>query len=566
MTIDERARKAARGIHASVRDTLPPPIEGAGITGPARSAGRLLGPVLQAASALAVVALALGWLSTSGLFAPILGDAPVEVADPDATVYAGLDDLVDDAVPPPVEDEPVVVAEAPAEESKAVVAAPVFEVVILTPADGAELEEPVAAVFGEATEGVEVTVNGIPAVHDGSGHWVAEVPLVEGKNLVDARGHVAGEKVARDIVEVRYVPIVAEPEPTPKPSPTTTKATTPAVDHGVWIISPSNKAEVDGSTVLVKGESTTQPVYVNGVQATFSDGEHWSATVPVNAGWNTIHAKAYVGDTKVAKTSIEVWAGGPAVEYGISITSPANGSEHDESTILVAGEATPGTTVHVHGVPATFSSDTTWSAVVPLTPGWNTIHAKAYVGDTKVAIATIEVVHLFAAEVAITSPDDGAEILEGNSVLVTGTYSGEVTVHVNGIQAATEGSNWSAVVPLEAGWNLVKAKAYVGDVKVAHDAIEVHLGEIIVVPFTVTQVYGTCAEDPPYETFYGTATPNGKVWIQSPYGEKTVYADAAGNWEATIFFEGVPSGTTFEISVKDYEKHEYQYFGFTYTG
>ena len=174
--------------------------------------------------------------------------------------------------------------------------------------------------------------------------------------------------------------------------------------------------------------------------------------------------------------------------------------------------------------------------------------------------------HLFAAEVAITSPDDGAEILEGNSVLVTGTYSGEVTVHVNGIQAATEGSNWSAVVPLEAGWNLVKAKAYVGDVKVAHDAIEVHLGEIIVVPFTVTQVYGTCAEDPPYETFYGTATPNGKVWIQSPYGEKTVYADAAGNWEATIFFEGVPSGTTFEISVKDYEKHEYQYFGFTYTG
>jgi hypothetical protein len=28
----------------------------------------------------------------------------------------------------------------------------------------------------------------------------------------------------------------------------------------------------------------------------------------------------------------------------------------------------------------------------------------------------------------------------------------------------------------------------------------------------------------------------------------------------------VPSGKTFEISVKDYEKHEYQYFGFTYTG
>jgi hypothetical protein len=525
--------------------------------------------MLQAAAGLAVVALALGWLSTSGLFAPIFGDAPMEVPNPEATVFADLDDVVDDEVLPPVKDDHVVVAETPADAPKPVVATPVFEVVILTPADGATIAGPVAAVFGEATDGVEVTVNGYPAVHDGSGHWVAEVPLVNGKNLLDARGYVAGEKVARDTIELQYVPIAAEPEPTAtttKPAPTTTKATTPVVDHGVWIISPAHKAELDGTTVVVKGESTTSPVYVNGVKATFSDAAHWSATVPIKDGWNLIEAKAFVGDTKVARHSIEVWAGSPPVDYAVSITSPSNGSEHDESTILVTGEATPGTTVYVHGVQASFSSDSSWSAMVPLTPGWNTIHAKAYVGDTKVAIATLEVVHLFAAEVAITSPADGAKLLEGASVLVTGTYVGEVTVSVNGVPAAMGTGQWSATVPLAAGWNIIQAKAYVGDVKVALDAIEVHLGEIIVVPFTVTQVYGSCSENPPYETFYGTATPNGKVWIQSPYGEKTVYADASGNWEATIYFEGVPSGTTFEISVKDYEKHEYRYFGFTYTG
>ena len=124
------------------------------------------------------------------------------------------------------------------------------------------------------------------------------------------------------------------------------------------------------------------------------DAEHWSATVPLKNGWNLIEAKAFVGDTKVARQSIEVWAGAPPVDYAISITSPANGSEHDESTILVTGEATPGTTVYVHGVLATFSTDTNWSAMVPLNPGWNTIHAKAYVGDTKVAIATLEVVSI----------------------------------------------------------------------------------------------------------------------------------------------------------------------------
>jgi hypothetical protein len=568
MTIDDRARKAARGIHASVRNTLPPPIEGAGITGPARTATRLLGPMFQAAAALAVVALALGWLSTSGLFAPIFGDAPVEVADPDATVYADIDDVVDEDVPPPLQDEPIPVADVPADEPKPVVAAPVFEVVILTPSDGATLADPVAAVFGEATEGVEVTVNGVPAVHDGSGHWVAEVPLAEGKNLLDARGFVAGEKVARDAIELQYVPISSKPEPTTtttKPSPTT-KATTPVVDHGVWILTPKHGSELDGPTVLVKGESTTSSVYVNGVKATFADAEHWSATVPLKDGWNLIEAKAFLGDTKVARQSIEVWAGAPPVDYAIAITSPASGSEHDEPTIAVTGEATPGTTVYVHGIQAVFTSDTNWSATVPLNPGWNTIHAKAYVGDTKVAIATLEVVHLFAAEVSITAPADGAEILEGESVLVSGTFAGDVMVYVNGVPAALEGSQWSAVVPLDAGWNLIQAKAYVGDVKVAIDAIEVHLGEIIVVPFTVTQVYGSCSENPPYETFHGTATPNGKVWIQSPYGEKAVWADASGHWEATIYFEGVPSGKTFEISVKDYEKHEYQYFGFTYTG
>ncbi|NND85570.1 MAG: hypothetical protein HKN46_10525, partial [Acidimicrobiia bacterium] len=497
----------------------------------------------------------------------IFGDGPVTVADPEATVYADIDDVVDDKVPPPVKDDPPVATEAPAKDSASVVATPVFEVVILTPADGATIAEPVAAVFGEASEGVEVSVNGVPAVHDGSGHWVAEVPLVQGKNLLDARGYVGGDKVARDVVELQYVPISAEPTPTTtKPTPTTTKATTPVVDHGVWIISPKHGSELDGSTVVVSGESTTSPVYVNGVKATFSDADHWSATVPLKAGWNLIEAKAYVGDTKVARQSIEVWAGTPPTDYAISISSPANGSEHDESTILVTGEATPGTTVYVHGVQATFSSDTNWSAMVNLTPGWNTIWAKAYVGDVKVAKTSIEVVHLFAAEVAITSPPDGTEILEGESVLVTGEFAGDVTIYVNGIQAAVDGSQWSAVVPLSAGWNLIKAKAYVGDVKVAYDAIEVHLGEVIVVPFTVTQMYGECELDPPYETFYGTATPNGKVWIQSPYGEKTVYADAAGNWEATIYFEGVPSGKTFEISVKDYEKHEYQYFSFTYTG
>lgn len=470
MTIDDRARKAGRGLRKAVDALAVPPIAGAGIVAPGRRVP-FMATMAQAAAALVVIVLAVGYFSAGGFFAPFFGEALTPVGTLDTTVTTvGVVSATEPETSTTTSTTPV----QPAVEKPVVPEVPrVYEVAILGPDDGFETEADAVLVHGEATPDLHVTVNGRVAMRDGEGHWQIEVKLEKGWNTIVAKGFLGDVKAAKAAIQVLHEP-PASATTLPKPPPT---------------------------------------------------------------------------------------------EYGVHITNPADGAHVDGGSVTVKGEATPGLTVKVNGMVATWTDTGHWKVSVPLVPGWNGITAKGYLGDTKVAYDAIEVLNGEPQVVRITSPADGAQVLEGSTVLVTGEATAGLTVLVNGHGVDwVDGTHWAVVVPLDAGWNAIRAKGYQGETKVAIDTIEVHRGEIVVVPFTVTQMYGSCSEDPPYETFFGTATPNGKVWVQSPYGEKTVYADADGHFEVTIHFEGVPSGKTFEVSVKDYDKHEYRYFPFTYTG
>lgn len=470
MTIDDRAHKAARGLRKAVEALPVPPIAGAGIVAPARRVP-FMATMAQAAAALVVIGLAVGYFSAGGFFAPFFGEtlAPVGTQDTTATTVRV------EAAEPKASTTTTTKPELPPAVAKPVGAETpqVYEVTILSPDDGFETEAAAVLVHGEATPDLHVTVNGRVALRDGEGHWQIEVQLEKGWNTIVAKGFLGDVKAAKASIQVLHEP----------PVPTTT---------------------------------LPKP---------------------------------------------------PPAEYGVHITTPADGAHVDGSSVTVTGEATPGLTVKVNGIVATWTDTGHWKASVPLVPGWNGIAAKGYDGDTKVAYHAIEVLNGEPRVVRITSPADGAQVLEGSTVLVTGEATAGLAVLVNGHAVDwVDGTHWAVVVPLEPGWNAIRAKGYLAETKVAIDTVEVHRGELVVVPFTVTQMYGSCSEDPPYETFFGTATPNGKVWVQSPYGEKTVFADADGHFEVTIHFSGVPVGKTFEVSVKDYDKHEYRYFSFTYTG
>ena len=85
------------------------------------------------------------------------------------------------------------------------------------------------------------------------------------------------------------------------------------------------------------------------------------------------------------------------------------------------------------------------------------------------------------------------------------------------------------------------------------------------VEWSANQKYGSCAENPPYDVFHGTATPGTKIWVESKYGGGSVTANGDGQWSVKVNFYEVPSGKSFEVVV-DSSSGQRKVFPFTYTG
>ncbi len=65
------------------------------------------------------------------------------------------------------------------------------------------------------------------------------------------------------------------------------------------------------------------------------------------------------------------------------------------------------------------------------------------------------------------------------------------------------------------------------------------------------QVYGSCAENPPFDVFYGTTAPGANVTIYSEWSEPVdVTANENGEWEIRVYFSAdSPLGQEFWVKV-----------------
>ena len=70
------------------------------------------------------------------------------------------------------------------------------------------------------------------------------------------------------------------------------------------------------------------------------------------------------------------------------------------------------------------------------------------------------------------------------------------------------------------------------------------------VEFSAHQKYGSSAASPPYDLFWGTATPGAKIFIESEYGSKQVTANSKGGWEAKVYFPEAPIGKAFRVVIE----------------
>ena len=65
--------------------------------------------------------------------------------------------------------------------------------------------------------------------------------------------------------------------------------------------------------------------------------------------------------------------------------------------------------------------------------------------------------------------------------------------------------------------------------------------------FTANQKYGSCAEEIPYDIWYGTGEPGTKIWIESEYGSATTTIGEKGKWNVKVEFPESPCGETFQV-------------------
>ena len=76
------------------------------------------------------------------------------------------------------------------------------------------------------------------------------------------------------------------------------------------------------------------------------------------------------------------------------------------------------------------------------------------------------------------------------------------------------------------------------------------------VEFTAHAEYGSCELSPPYDVYWGTASPGSKLSIISEYGSGTVRANEKGDWEIKVFFPEAPKGKVFVVKAKDELGHK----------
>mgnify|MGYP003288506881 CR=1 FL=1 len=261
----------------------------------------------------------------------------------------------------------------------------------------------------------------------------------------------------------------------------------------VTITSPANGDTINNSSVTVTGTaidpgvgaSGVSSVLVNNVAATYNASTTtWTANLALTFGQNpiTVRATDVAGNTS-ADQQIIVNRPQDTTPPTVAITSPANGSSTELSSITVSGtvsdtgaNATGVATVTVNGAAATINpQDGTWTiANVPLNTGSNEITAIATDNAQNVSQpGTITVNRqnpqdTAAPTISITSPSNNFTTPNA-TITVTGTAAddgganatGIRRVVVNGQEASynSQTQQWTVNISLNEGGNPIDAYA-----------------------------------------------------------------------------------------------------------
>lgn len=238
--------------------------------------------------------------------------------------------------------------------------------------------------------------------------------------------------------------------------------------------------------------------------------------------------------------------------------------------VLLLGVWTLRPTIVADDLESTTTTAVTTTITVPATSTAPTTLAPAAAPVAPPSTAAADVT---PPPISITSPFDG-QIFEDTHVTFAGTtepgarvFGGpyEATVDANGgwsiVLILSEGTNRATFTAVDAAGNEAAASV----TAVYHPpADQPKETEKELAPFVAHATWLECAEDPPYDEYYGTGEPGSVVKVVSEWGSGETIVKADGSWYVKVFFPKAPDGVSFDVKVKD-QFGRYTYFTMTRT-
>ncbi len=359
--------------------------------------------------------------------------------------------------------------------------------------------------------------------------------------------------------------VAAEKDAPSEEEPATVKEEADTTPPQLVITYPENGAVFDAKELEFKGEvEPGATVKAAGYHATVTDDGHWSIVLMLEPGGNLATIKAFDAAGNVAEATVKVFYEPPAGDYTFTANQKYKVSASNPPYDVFYGTGRPGSTVTASSpygsASTTVGEKGKWEMKVTFPDApyyeWFAVtvqdsdgHSKAFEFKSKYnpdatydfTITQKYVVNAYQWEKFHGTATPGTVIgaySEYGSAETVADGSGQfyLKVHFEGL---TAGQTIGIVVETSEGDRRTFEFRY----------------EPAPIEFTANQAYGSCSETPPYEKFYGTATPGATVWAESAYGGASTVASAEGKWDLKVFFEGATPGEPFTITVGDSEGH-----------
>ena len=159
---------------------------------------------------------------------------------------------------------------------------------LLGPLDGATVQSDAVVVYGFASVGAQVSINGKAIEMDGNGRFQAEVELSPGVNSIEVVA--LGMENAKEIGILTITSLVLPPQP-----------------FFLLITQPEDQSIVSQSAILLAGRTSPAAVVsVNGVSLPVDAIGIFSTTVKLDIGPNIIDVVATDADGEVLSTVIAI--------------------------------------------------------------------------------------------------------------------------------------------------------------------------------------------------------------------------------------------------------------------